>query len=702
MLNPHKLPAIRVLLPFVGGILTAFHLDLGWMLPTWFLAICLAAFTATALTESIFKTELLAKISAFLIFLSVGYLACWLKQELHQPDHFSNRPDYRKSHLICRVSDAPQFKDDWVKASAKVTLLIADDSTSVQASGNILLYLERDTAAGQIAYGDLILLQKPPQRVRENTNPDAFDYSKYLHYQNIHFQSFVRSGEWHLLESGAGNPILEFSHSSQKHLVEVLRKHLHTPEEFAVGSALMLGYRDEIPQTVKEAYAQTGAMHVLAVSGLHVGIIFIILTFLLARIRIKSKLFLFAKTSLIVLGIWVFALLTGAAPSVMRAATMFSLLAIGQGLGRSGAIYNTLMVSALVLLLINPLWLASVGFQLSYLAVFGIVYFQRKIERMVFVPKGFLRKIWTLLTVSLAAQLTTGPVSIFYFRQFPLFFWLSSLFLVPAAALLMTGGMLLIFFDWLMPGVAFYLGKALWACIWLCNQIVFLIQSFPGALLSDLYLSGHQTILLYLAMITAMVFISHKHSRALVLSAAFGMVFLASTSFTSISNSEKFEMVVYDQYKSSIIEFYHNRQCFRICQACPAPSSLDFVVKGHHQRLGIREIFDVSGSSACAQDSLFVKTGNRMLFGGMRILRLTRAQDLYPASNVEVDVLIVSENAISQLQKTLSKVKCRWVVFDSSNSLYTVENCVHILDSLELEYFSVPKQGAFQKQWQIE
>lgn len=700
MLNPHQLPTLRVLVPLVVGILTAYYMDVGWTFPALILVLSFISLIATSLTKSIFKTETQAKVSAFLFFLSLGYWVCWSKQELNDPLHFSHQELGKGTKYICQVQNSPHIEEDWIVLESSVNYLIRGDSQKVSASGNVLVYLERDDHSEQVTYGDLLLLTNPPQRVRKNTNPDAFDYSRYLHFRNIHHRVFAKAGSWKIIETRNGNPILAFAFASQNHLVNVLRKYLTTSDEFAVGSALLLGYREEIPQTLKEAYSQTGAMHVLAVSGLHVGIVFILLSFAFKRLRTSSKIFLFAKTVYIVLGIWLFALITGAAPSTMRAATMFSLLAIGMGLNRSGNIYNTLMLSAILLLMINPLWLANVGFQLSYLAVFGIVYFQRKMERMIYVPKGILRKIWALITVSFAAQLTTGPISIFYFRQFPVFFWLSSLFLVPAAALLMTGGLLLIFFDWFDPGIAVFIGKALWGAIWLCNQIVYQIQDMPGALINDLYISKMQTYFLYLILAVVLIFISHKHKGALMTGAALSMLFVASTSFTSISTSKKFELVVYDKYKSSVIECYHDQKCYRLNPNSEAEHGLEFTVKGHHQRMGIRKIYNLSEENIIEPEKRLVKKGDKIAFGGRRILHIQHRNTMLELdAPVQIDWIIVSNNAFAQLEKGLSLLHCKKVIFDTSNNPWLVKKWVQVLTQQGIGYHVVSQSGAFQIDW---
>lgn len=703
MLNPHKFPAIRVLIPLIAGILLSYNFNLGWKIPASFLAVLLFAFAILTLTDNLFKTDRITRITAFSLFVLIGYLSSWLKQELNSATHFSQLLSDQKTSLLCQIDEPPQSKERWIKCIAKVVELSNNDSTAFKTSGNLLLYIGRDSASENLQYGDQIAVFRSPTKIKKNTNPDAFDYSSYLRFKNVHYQSFIRAHEWKKINTSAkGNPILIFAYNSQNFLLNILRKYLPTPDEFAVGSALLLGYRDEVPQEIKNAYAQTGAMHILAVSGLHVGIIFLILNFLFKKFPTNLKSLLTLKTILIISGLWVFALITGASPSAMRAATMFSLLAIGNALERRGSVYNTLMVSAIVLLLYNPLWLASVGFQLSYLAIVGIVFFQRKIERSIYVPKGFLRKIWALLTVSLAAQIMTGPISVFYFRQLPLFFWLSSLFLVPAAALLMTVGMSLLLLDCIFPSLAYLVGKILWGTIWACNQIIYCIQTLPGAIIENIFLNPTQVVILYLFIIGMMVFLTYKQPRSFVHSSIILLIFIATSSFQEISTAKSFELVVYEKAHASIIEFIHDNSCFQIISPDITAQDQKFIVLGHHQRLGVNQVCDVSKMDTSSVISKFTKRRDCIDFGGLRVLRLSGESDLQISGCERIDLLIVSNNSGFMLEPLLQSIDCKLVVFDSSNTMDKSKKYLNLLQNANIEAYIVPEQGAYKKKWEYQ
>ena len=177
-------------------------------------------------------------------------------------------------------------------------------------------------------------------------------------------------------------------------------------------------------------------MHVLAVSGLHVGIIFFILNFLLTPLN-RNKRLLKIKLFLLVGALWFYAFLTGLSPSVMRSCTMFSFIVVGENLNKRTNIYNTLAASAFLLMLINPLIIFGAGFQLSYIAVISIVFFQPRLAALVAVKNRILKYVWDLFTVSVAVQIGTAPISIFYFHQFPVYFWLSNFIVIPGAALIL-------------------------------------------------------------------------------------------------------------------------------------------------------------------------------------------------------------------------------------------------------------------------
>ena len=325
-------------------------------------------------------------------------------------------------------------------------------------TGKLLSYLEQSKEASQLRYGDQIYFSSKINPITAPLNPAAFNLKGYLNNRNFHYQTYLKTSDWILQDRDQGNFLIAFSIRTRDQLFTILQKHLPTDNELAVGAALILGKKDLLESETRMAYANTGAMHVLAVSGLHVGLIYVGISFLLGLFPFKSSTWVWIKTWIMVAGVWFFALLTGASPSVLRAATMFSFIIVGQAMRHHPSIYNTLAASAFFLLSIQPYMLFEVGFQLSYLAVIGIIYFQEKIYGQLYIANKLGDYIWKLTSVAIAAQLVTLPISLYYFHQFPVYFWLSGLVVIPAAVLIMTFAVALFVVALLIPKLGFIPG----------------------------------------------------------------------------------------------------------------------------------------------------------------------------------------------------------------------------------------------------
>ena len=339
-------------------------------------------------------------------------------------------------------------------------------------TGNVLVYIRKDSTEKQTPqYGDVILLTSDINAVAATKNPDAFDFKKYLHRQNIHYQAFTLLDNIEIVAQNRGNPIIQLAVNAQKRLLSLLKKHLTTDREFAVGSALLLGYRDAVGEDVRNAYVQTGSMHILAVSGMHILLIYNGLQLIFRLHKTGNRRFRWSQAILGLSLIWLFALITGLSASVLRAAVMASFLAIGQTMKRRGNTYNILAVSAFFLLLWNPMFLFDVGFQLSYFAVIGIAYFTPKIQKLVISKSKIVNHLWDSLSFGFAAQLVVTPLSLYYFHQFPTYFWLAGLLAIPASEGALYVGIVLFFFDWL-PYIGYVLGKILFGFIFFMNETV--------------------------------------------------------------------------------------------------------------------------------------------------------------------------------------------------------------------------------------
>jgi competence protein ComEC len=257
-------------------------------------------------------------------------------------------------------------------------------------------------------------------------------------------------------------------------------------------------------------------MHVLAVSGLHVGLIFLFLLWAFRFLNfVKGGKWL--RLICISAILWMYALITGFSPSVQRAVTMFTFLLIAETLNRRNSIYNSIAASAFALLLVNPDILFAVGFQLSYAAVLSIVYFYPMLVKLLPAQQVVLQKPWQLLCVSLAAQIGTFPLSLYYFNQFPVYFWLSNFIVIPAAFILLCGTFLFFITSALPP-----LNQLIAQLLDIINSgVLFLLKKIsmlPGAVIDHIAISGQELISLIAIILFIILFISSRRARYLQLS----------------------------------------------------------------------------------------------------------------------------------------------------------------------------------------
>lgn len=366
--------------------------------------------------------------------------------------------------------------------------------------GEVLIY-HRSQFPLQV--GDFILVKGSPQVIQGPTAPFEFDYKNFMRRQKISHQHFIGEN-FQVLGKVNDQPINSFFIRIRSAMMNRLDSKIQHQQAIQVAKALLLGQKKDLEKQISDAYATAGAMHILAVSGLHVGIIygFFFLFIKPYRLKITNRIL---YLSFIILLIWGYAMLTGMSPSVMRAATMFTLMALAQMKSRSPSIFNAIALSAFILLVFDPNLIYAVGFQLSYTALLGILLFQPVLVRLWTPKNAILEYVWQISTVGVAAQLATFPISAYYFHSFPVYFILSNLVAIPGAFVIMCFGipfLLLAEVPLLSDVLAWLTEKA----VLLVNSSVFWIQELPFSRVNEIYIPGI-AIFFYWA-ITAMVFMT--------------------------------------------------------------------------------------------------------------------------------------------------------------------------------------------------
>ena len=362
----------------------------------------------------------------FLLFVvCVGYFITWQNAENHKFSHNGEQGIYQIT-----LTDYPAEKTNSVLVYAKAKSFSDSIKTEI-LDVKVVLYLQKDSNSMNLKSGDKLLISTILSLPETKGNPDEFDYGEYLLHKGIVASGYVSSGDWQKVGEEKSFSLMRIAQRSRIYLLDIYRNLKVSGDEFGIVSALTLGYTDALTPELRESFSTTGASHILSVSGLHVGVIYIVLNFLLAFLG-KRRL----KPILIILFLWFYAFITGLVPCVCRSALMFSLFSVGELLGRKAYSYNTLFASMFILLLINPLWIFDVGFQLSYSALLAIMYFQPIFVNMLTIKNKPLKWAWELTSVSLAAQLGAAPLCFYYFHQFPTYFLLSNFVGVPISSVI--------------------------------------------------------------------------------------------------------------------------------------------------------------------------------------------------------------------------------------------------------------------------
>ena len=503
-----KTPLFRVFCPFLIGILLAIFANEPFSVTQPYTIACVILILVGVsrwLSLKWLKLYWLPTLLIVILFLGIGWQRVNQTYTLNHPDHFSNHSLRDSSSLLLKIQQPPVPKDETVQVKAEVIGLAHDEEKRNASIGKALVYIEKDSLSTLLAYGDVLIAANKFERPNPPPNPKQFNHKAFLANKQIYHQAFLNPQDWQLSGMNQGWDLFRGVYQTREQLLEWLRSSLTRADEIAVASALLTGYKESIDPELRQSYASTGAMHVLAVSGLHVGIIYLMLSAALSFLNPIPK-GNYIKMAIIILALWLYACLTGLPPSVIRAATMFSFVAIGSNLKRLTNIYGSILTSMFVLLFINPYLLTQVGFQLSYAAVLGIVFLQPKIYHLIDVSGNWLLdQIWAITAVSFAAQLATFPLTLFYFNQFPTYFLVSNLVVIPAAFLIVPAGF--IFFilkglpwNWIDPiseGMGFLLDHMLF----FLNYLIESVQALPYSLINEVFITTGEFWLIYLALI---------------------------------------------------------------------------------------------------------------------------------------------------------------------------------------------------------
>lgn len=616
-------------------------------------------------------------VSVYALLVAAGITVAFHRDNLNHKKHYTRFP-VQHALLVVVVADYPTERPQSYKALVQVKQITLGNRR-IEAGGKILLYLRKDSLAARVSYGDRLLLRADLQTIGGSNNPGGFDYQRYCRLNGILHQCFAGPGNWRVLPGRESSALQMLLYTIQEKVLSVLRQHIRGDTAQGLAEALLLGYKQDLDKDLLQAYANTGIVHIIAISGMHLGLIYWILYQLVRPLRRTKKLSGLAPL-FILAGLWLFALLTGAGPSILRSAIMFSCIVIGQSLSRRPMIYNSLAAAAFLLLCWQPAWLWDAGFQLSFTAVLSILVFARPVYNCWYIRNKPADYIWKMLSVTLAAQVLTTPVSIFHFHQFPVYFLLANLVAIPLSTIVIF---LEIFLCLLapFPVLASLTGITTEWLITLMNRFAAAIARLPYAVWGGLQISFVQLLLLYF-FIASISCIFLARIRQAVWPALLCVLLFFLLRDQSFSDSYRNRLlIVYNIPGQSLVDFISGRYCVAVGDPLQAVAQRS------------RSVFRVMVTDSLPSLSRF---GPCYQFYGRRVIVLDSVSSLPAAPPAdETTLIILTRNSRYGLSELSAAFRCKHFVADGSNQRSRVRKWEKEARGAGLDCYYVGDKGAF-------
>ncbi|MFO7790840.1 MAG: ComEC/Rec2 family competence protein [Bacteroidales bacterium] len=696
------MPMLRLLIPFMAGIALVLKtgFEPGFQVLILSGIICVL-YLFLEKRFPFYASRWVTYVFVFLFFFFAGAFLAGHKLNNVKPVQI---PD--DALLLAEIQSQPKESENAFRADINVQAYKYKDAW-YSGDGRAQVYFQKDSMAAEIQPGMLISFKPDFDSISNSGNPAEFDYAKYMTYHMIASSTYLESGSWKVIDQTETGSLRHYMLDLRNHLLDVYRQAGLDGDEFAVAAALSLGYKDKLHDKLRHAYSASGAMHVLAVSGLHVGIIYMVLFSLLSPLRKKKKL-VYVQVLIIVAAIWFYAMLTGLSPSVTRAAIMFSFISVGTLFKQHININNILAASAFVTMAFNPFVLTELGFWLSYLAVLSIVTFYKPIYELVRVKQPVLDKLWALVTVSIAAQIGTAPLTIFYFNQFSNYFILTNIMVIPVVTIIVYAAMLVFVVSHIIPVLAIYAGKALAFMVGLLNDVVFFIEKLPGSVSENLYISPVQMLLLYCTILMgSIMFMKGKRQYAWVVMGLI-IVFLSIDIVRNVKSVENNKFLVYNLNNYSAVNCIVGSDNVLFTDIPEQENTLlDKQLSGYWLSEGVQKekIVNLNKTGSRYMFTNLFSIDNpyvfmKDLFIGFKDLRVLIIRDdrytnVRGKNPIELDYLILSSDAGIDMSSITSLFRFEKLILDSSFPWYKRQDLKKELAKHNIPVHDVVEDGAF-------
>ncbi|MEN3325024.1 ComEC/Rec2 family competence protein [Mariniflexile soesokkakense] len=612
---------------------------------------------------------------SFITMIFVGILVTNLHNEKNHFKHYTHQLSREKDSLktitfrIREVLKPGTYYDKYI-----IDLL---EANSTKVSGKSLLNIQKDSFTKPLNVDAIFISKTAFKDLINPLNPNQFNYKTYLEKKFIYHQIFTSETSLFKVKSDK-TTLFGIANNIRNHINEKLKNHHFKPDVLAIINALLLGQRQDISEEVYTSYTNAGAIHILAISGLHIGIILLILQYVLKPIE-RIKYGILIKTILLVMILWSFAIIAGLTASVTRAVTMFSIVAIALNLKRPTNIYNTLFISMLVILLFKPMFLFDVGFQLSYLAVFAIVAIDPLLYKLWNPKNRIIKFYWHTLTVTVSAQFGIIPLSLYYFHQFPSLFFLSNLVIIPLLGIILGYGIAIMLLSVLnilpqfLATIYGYIISFMNAFVgWVSKQESFLFKDIPFSIL--------YVFVSYLFIIALIRFYMKRNYASLklfLITILIGQCLIIYTTYERPKN----EFIVFHKSRYSLLGNTSNNKITIASDFDSITESKNKIVKdytvGNHIKIIKKDVFK----------SAYLLNNKKVL--------VVDSLGVYNIKSFQPDYVLLRQSPKINLNRLIDSIQPKHIIADGSNYKSYIEHWEAICKKRKLPFHQTSKKGAF-------
>ena len=557
-----KIPFLKIFLPLLLGIIT------GWYAPNIYAYQIHLLFTGIILIGIVFffSTKwsyflgIISLPGTALLFFSLGIQLIHQKDVRNNNNWYGNQIDSNTSFLV-QLIETPVIKQKSIRVSGVVKSVFKNNK-AIYTKGGILLYLSIDSESRLLKKFDFISFTKVPGLIRNDGNPGEFNQHRYWLSQQITHRLFLGKKDWHKQIRRSNKPTIErltgLIDQLRTNLLSTLQKFIKNKNALGFAEALLIGYKNDLDSNTNTLYANMGVVHIIAISGLHVGLVFWLLQLITSPLT-RNKKSRTVSTLFNLLLLWCFGALTGGGPSVLRSVLLFTCLELGRLISRNANSINSMAVSAFLLVCYNPFWVWDIGFQLSYVAVLSILLYYDKLNRVVEFSSRILNSCWSSIALTASAQILTTPISIYWFHQFPTYFLLSNFIAVPLSGFILFLEIFLLCLQFFEP-LAFFIGKSIVLSIQIMNYCIEALNKLPYSLIDNLSLDFSILLFIYLLIIA----ISYGWFYKSIVGKHISFILLIQLTtlylIKKIQWSKQQKIVVYNFSNSSAIEIIKGRE----------------------------------------------------------------------------------------------------------------------------------------------